>query len=116
MKVHIYHNPRCQKSRNALAWLQNRALNVEVRLYMEHPLSLQELEDLQRALQLPVSEWLRSTEPEFQTLISGKNLSDEQLLEILALHPKLMQRPIVECHGRAVVARDLGVLESFNFE
>ncbi|MFM7386887.1 MAG: ArsC/Spx/MgsR family protein, partial [Bacteroidota bacterium] len=71
---------------------------------------------LHQALQLPVSKWLRETESEFQTIIKGQLLSDEQLLEILALHPKLMQRPIVECHGRAVVARDLGVLESFNFE
>ena len=116
MKVLIYHNPRCQKSRNALAWLQDRALEVEVRLYLEHPLSLQELKGLQRALQLPFNEWLRETESEFQTIIKGQLLSEEQLLEILALHPKLMQRPIVECHGRAVVARDLGVLESFNFE
>jgi len=116
VKVQIYHNPRCQKSRNALAWLQNRALEVEVRLYVEHPLSLQELKVLHQALQLPVSKWLRETESEFKTIIKGQLLSDEQLLEILALHPKLMQRPIVECHGRAVVARDLEVLESFNFE
>ena len=89
---------------------------MEVRLYLEHPLSLQELKGLQRALQLPVNDWLRETESEFQTIIKGQLLSEEQLLEILALHPKLMQRPIVECHGRAVVAPDLGVLESFNFE
>lgn len=116
MKVHIYHNPRCQKSRNALTWLRDNAHDVEVRLYLEHPLSMQELKDLQRALQLPVNEWLRETESEFQTFIKGQLLSEEQLLEILTLHPKLMQRPIVEYNGRAVVARDLGVLESFNFE
>lgn len=89
---------------------------MEIRLYLEFPLSLQELKGLQRALRLPTSDWLRINEPEFQTLVKGKVLSDEQLLEVLALHPKLMQRPIVECNGRAVVARDLEVLESFNFE
>lgn len=99
-----------------MTWLRDNAHDVEVRLYLEQPLSMQELKDLQRALQLPVNEWLRETESEFQTFIKGQLLSEEQLLEILTLHPKLMQRPIVEYNGRAVVARDLGVLESFNFE
>jgi arsenate reductase len=100
----------------ALAWLTERGFDVKVRLYLDNPLSMLELNDLQRALRLPASEWMKGNEPEFQTLVGGKNLPNEQLLEILVLHPKLMQRPIVECGGRAVIARDLWVLESFNFQ
>jgi len=100
----------------ALAWLTERGFDVKVRLYLENPLSMLELKGLHKALQLEVSEWQRGNEPEFKAAVGGGQHTHEHLLEILVLYPKLMQRPIVQCCGRAVVARDLGVLESFNFE
>jgi arsenate reductase len=102
----IYHNPRCSKSREALALLQARGLQPRVVEYLKTPPSLAELQALLKLLGLPARELLRSGEEEFQTLgLADPGLSEPALLAALAAHPQLLQRPIVVNGERAVIAR-----------
>ncbi len=106
MTIQIFHNPRCSKSREALALLQARSLDLEVIDYLKNPLSLAQLQALQAQLALPARELLRSNEDEFKTLNLGQaGLSEAELLAALAAHPQLLQRPIVVNGERAVIAR-----------
>ena len=61
----LIHNPRCSKSRAAKALLEERGANFELRLYLEDPLTRDELAELQRRLGRPAHEWVRRGEPAF---------------------------------------------------
>jgi arsenate reductase len=112
-ELRIFHNPRCSKSREALALLQQRGLQPEVIEYLKTPPSLGQLQELQRLLGLPVRELLRSGEDAYRELgLADTSLSDEQLLQAIAAHPQLLQRPIVVNGGRAVIARPPELLDS----
>ncbi len=102
----IYHNPRCSKSREALALLQEQGLTPAVIEYLKNPPSLAELQDLLQRLDLPARELLRTGEEEYQALgLGDPGLSEQALLGAIAAHPKLLQRPIVVHGARAVIAR-----------
>jgi len=73
--------------------------------YIKDPLSADELKDLLRRAGLTPQEVLRTKEPAYRELIAGKNLSDSELLKVMAAHPELIQRPIVARGKEAVLAR-----------
>ncbi len=103
----ILHNPRCSKSREALQLLRERGIELPVVEYLQKPLSKAQLRELSRLLGLRPMDFVRSKEALFSELgLSRDNgYSDEQWLDVLASHPKLMERPIVVYRGKAVVAR-----------
>lgn len=73
--------------------------------YIEHPLSLAGLKDLLRRAKLKPLQAMRTKEPAFKEFVAGKNLSDDELLQIMVSHPELLQRPIVVRDNKAVLAR-----------
>ena len=73
--------------------------------YIERPLSLAGLKDLLRCASLKPLQAMRSKEPAFRQLIAGKDLSNDELLQIMVSHPELLQRPIVVRENKAVLAR-----------
>lgn len=90
----LYHNPRCSKSRAALELLEARGLTPNVVRYLETPPSVEQLRDLVSKLGIPARQLLRSGEEEYQALnLADSSLSEEQLLEAMAAHPKLIERP-----------------------
>lgn len=102
----LFHNPRCSKSREALALLEERGVTPEVREYLKTPLSLAELHQLRALLGLPAHELLRSGEEEYAQLdLARPELSEDALLQAIAEHPRLLQRPILVRGERAVIAR-----------
>ena len=104
--IQIYHNPRCSKSRETLALLQQHKIEPEIILYLEQPPSLTQLRQLLKKLRLNARDLIRDKETEYQTLnLSNPKLSDTQLLEIMIQHPKLIERPIVVCGEDAVLGR-----------
>lgn len=107
--VTIYHNPRCSKSREALALLEGSPAaggGVEIVEYLKTPPTLAQLQQLHKLLNVPVREMIRSGETEYAELgLSDTTLSDDKLLAAIAAHPKLLQRPIVINGKRAVIAR-----------
>ncbi|MDH1340690.1 arsenate reductase (glutaredoxin) [Ectopseudomonas oleovorans] len=102
----LYHNPRCSKSRGALELLQARGLQPHVVRYLETPPSASELKSLLGKLGISARDLLRSGEDEYKTLgLSDANLSEAQLIEAMAKHPKLIERPILIAGDKAVIGR-----------
>jgi arsenate reductase len=106
--ITIYHNPRCSKSREALAMVERfaaeRGMPVELVDYQKTPLSREQLAALQRELGADLREMVRDNEPEYAELKLAQ-ADDEALLQALAAHPRLLQRPIVSYRGRAMIGR-----------
>ncbi len=103
--VTLLHNPRCSKSRQTLALLEATGVELTVRRYLDEPLSRSELSTLQAQLAVPVVEWTRTQEAIFGDAGLSRGASDESLLDAMAQHPVLMERPVVILGDRAVVAR-----------
>jgi arsenate reductase len=102
----IYHNPRCSKSRQTLTLLQDRGIEPEVVLYLQEPPTAEHLQQLATKLALTPRQFLRKGEQEYKDFgLSDTDLSDAQLLEAMAQHPKLIERPIVIKGNRAVLGR-----------
>ena len=113
--VRIFHNPRCSKSRQALALLEERGAEPEIVLYLKSPPSRDELAALHTMLGVPVIDMVRTKEVEFKQAGLSLESSDDELLDALVATPKLLERPVVVANGRAVIARPpedaLSVLE-----
>jgi arsenate reductase len=104
--ITLYHNPRCSKSRAALELLRNHGVEPALVLYLETPPDRQALGDIKRALGIPARQMLRTGEPEYAQLnLDDHNLDDEQLLDAIAEHPRLLERPVAVSQGRAVIGR-----------
>lgn len=73
--------------------------------YLEKPLSASELKTLLRQAGLRPQDVIRTKEPAYKQYVADKDLSDAELLEMMAAHPELIQRPIVVHDGKAVLAR-----------
>ena len=103
--IRIYHNPRCRKSREGLALVEASGKPYEVIRYLDDHLNARELENLLRKLNLPASGLVRTGETVWKANYKGRNLDEAGILEALATHPVLMERPVVERDGRAVIGR-----------
>ena len=102
----IYHNPRCSKSRAALALLRDRGVEPEVVEYLETPLDADTVRGLLGALGMSARDLLRGGEAPYRELgLSDSSLSEDDLVAAIAAHPILMQRPVVRRGDRAVVGR-----------
>jgi arsenate reductase (glutaredoxin) len=101
----IYHNPRCSKSRAALALLEARGIEPEIVEYLRHPPTRKELESLLVKLGCDVRDIIRTGEPEFEASGLAVDAGERALMELLLSHPKLLQRPIVVHGERARIGR-----------
>ncbi|ENM3736909.1 arsenate reductase (glutaredoxin) [Vibrio cholerae] len=103
MSVVIYHNPKCSKSRETLALLENQGIAPQVIKYLETSPSVEELKRLYQQLGLnEVRAMMRYKEELYKELNLGDSqLSDDALFAAMAEHPKLIERPIVVCNGQA---------------
>jgi arsenate reductase (glutaredoxin) len=101
----IYHNPRCQKSREALAMLEANGANTEIVLYMNDLLSPSEIQELLEKLNMRPIDLVRTKESDWKTEYEGKELTDEEIILAMAENPKLIERPIVVKGKKAVIGR-----------
>ncbi|HYR29936.1 MAG TPA: arsenate reductase (glutaredoxin) [Thermoanaerobaculia bacterium] len=99
------HNPRCSKSRAALDLVRESGTGLPVREYLQDPLSLDELRNLVRLLGVRPIGITRRREPQFAELGLTDATPDEEVLQAMAAHPILIERPIVIRGNRAVVGR-----------
>lgn len=101
----IYHNPRCSKSRQGLAILNESKLNFEIINYLETPTSIKELTAIIKLLGISPIGLVRKNEAIWKENYKGKNLTDKEIIVAMAEHPKLIERPIVINNGKAVIGR-----------
>lgn len=73
--------------------------------YLEHPLTADELKKILRSGKLKPADVLRKDEDAYKKLVAGKDLSDDELIRIMAAHPEIIQRPLVVKGNKAVLAR-----------
>ena len=105
-KISIYHNPRCSKSRQTLALIEQNGITPEQIRYLETPPDPTELQALLKKLGIRARELLRTGESEYRDLgLDDTSLSEQALLEAMHQHPRLIQRPIVVRGERAVIGR-----------
>jgi len=102
----LYHNPRCSKSREALALLEARGCTPEVFLYLETPPTAKQLKILLAQLDINARQLLRKTEDIYKELnLANEKLSDAALIKAMVANPKLIERPIFINADKAIIGR-----------
>ena len=102
----LYHNPRCSKSRGALELLEARGLSPVVVRYLETPPSAAEIRALLGKLGIGARQLLRRGEDEYAALgLADEQLDEATLIDAMASHPKLIERPILVVGDKAVIGR-----------
>ncbi|MBZ9613591.1 arsenate reductase (glutaredoxin) [Rheinheimera maricola] len=111
--IKILHNPRCSKSREALALLQQHYDDIDVIEYLKTPLSAVELTILLQQLGVPARALIREKESEFIQLgLDDATLSEQQLIEAMVAQPKLIERPVIVKGDKAVIGRPVSNIMS----
>ncbi len=105
MVLTIYHNPRCSKSRQTLALIQESGEEVEIVKYLDNPLNKNELKEIIKRLGVLPIDLIRKGEKVFKEQYKGKQMTVEIVLEALVTDPILMERPIVVRGDRAIIGR-----------
>ncbi|WP_432411209.1 arsenate reductase (glutaredoxin) [Rasiella sp. SM2506] len=103
--ITIYHNPRCSKSRQGLALVEESGKDYQVVKYLDAPLSEDKLTELIKLLHIAPLDLVRKNEAIWKENYKGKNLSDGDLIKAMVQHPKLIERPIVVNGKKAVIGR-----------
>ena len=106
MRTTIYHNPRCSKSRQTLALLEERGIAPGVVDYLKTPPSVAELKTILEILGLRPRDLIRKGEPLYGELgLKDRDLDDEALIALMVANPILIERPIVVSGGKAAIGR-----------
>lgn len=104
--VTIYHNPRCSKSRQALALLREQGVEPRIVEYLRTPPDAETLKGLLERLELAPRELMRRKEAPYKELdLDNRGLDDAALIKAMVDNPILIERPIVLKGEKAVVAR-----------
>ena len=102
----IYHNPRCSKSRQTLALIEENNVTPDVVEYLKTPLSANQLKSIVTKLDVSVRDIIRNKEPEYkENGLDDKSLTDDSIYDVLAKTPKLVERPIVVNGEQAIIGR-----------
>lgn len=104
--ITIYHNPRCQKSRTALQYIESVDTDIKIVEYLKDTPTVKELKEVLELLQLKPLDIVRKKEPLFISDYKDGSYTDAQWLKILVENPILIERPIVIKGRTAVIARD----------
>ena len=106
MRTTIYHNPRCSKSRQTLALLEERGIAPRVVDYLKTPPSAAELKTILKQLGLRPRDLMRKGEPLYAELgLKDRDLDDDALIALMVANPILIERPIVVSGGKAAIGR-----------
>lgn len=102
----IYHNPRCSKSRQTLALLEERGLDITIIEYLKAAPSPAELKHIISALSIAPRDLLRTKEPEYKAAgLDDQTLSHDEIIAKMVEFPKLIERPIVTNGTQAAIGR-----------
>jgi len=106
MSTRIYHNPRCSKSRETLALLNDANIEAEIVEYLDNPPSREELIEILAMLDMTPLQLLLTGEAEYKNNnLDDTSLSDDALIDAMLRFPKLIERPIVINKGQAIIGR-----------
>lgn len=115
MTVTIYHNPRCSKSRAALALLEENGVAPKIVEYLKTPPSKAEMKRILKGLGLEPRELMRRKEAPYAELgLDNPKLGRDDLIDAMLENPILIERPVVAKDGKYALGRPpenvLGIL------
>ena len=106
MSVNIFHNPRCSKSRQTLALLEEQGINPTIIEYLKTPITKDKLIEILSLLELAPRDLMRKKEEVYaEKGLDNLSLSDAELIDIMVKNPILIERPIVLANGKAALGR-----------
>jgi arsenate reductase len=106
MKVKIYHNPRCSKSRETLQLLHDKGIEPEIVEYLKTPPSAEELDAILQKLGIEPRDLMRKKEkPYDENDLFDESLDRQALIRAMVEHPILIERPIVLAGDKAAIGR-----------
>lgn len=106
MTVIIYHNPRCSKSRQTLALLEEKGITPEIKEYLKEVPSAEELKNILKMLNINPRDLMRKSENEYkENNLDNMSLSNDELIKAMVRFPKLIERPIVINGNKASIGR-----------
>ena len=104
--MELLHNQRCGKSRQCIAFLEENNKEFTIIKYLENPLTVNEIKSLLTKLEISPIELVRQKEAIWIESYKNRQLSDEMIIDAMAEHPILIERPIVIIGDKAYIARD----------
>jgi arsenate reductase len=106
MAVTIYHNPRCSKSRQTLALLQEKGIEPKVVEYLSDTPDAQTLDGILKKLEMEPRDLMRRKETPYKDLrLDDPKLSRDKLIAAMVANPILIERPIVVSGGKVALGR-----------
>ena len=105
-KIVVYQKPTCTTCREVHAALKESGVDFEAVDYYLQPIPKNKLKELLIKMKMPATQLLRTKERIYSDLdLSGKTLSDDEIVDLMVRYPDLIQRPIVEKGAKAILAR-----------
>ena len=102
----FYHNPKCSKSRKALDIIDTHNINIKVILYLKDKITKSMLKEILDSSGLSIRDIIRSNEKEYrENNLDNLNLTENELLNLILKHPKLLQRPVFVFNNKAIIGR-----------
>ncbi|RIK13560.1 MAG: arsenate reductase [Acidobacteria bacterium] len=110
----IYHNPRCSTSRHAVGAVAVTGGEADVVQYLRTPLDREQLLELLGKLEDPPADLVRKDAHFAELGLSATDYTTpEQVADLLAEHPRLMQRPVLVRGDRAIIGRPKSRADEF---
>lgn len=111
MKVSVYYNPRCRKSRAGLDLVRSKTDEIEIVDYLNTGISATSIKKLSQQLNISVKDMIRTQEDFYKKELKGKNFSEAEWLQIISENLKLLKRPIVVKGNKAAIVETADDLE-----
>ena len=102
--MQIFHNPRCSKSRETLNIIKENNIKHNINLYLENPLSVEEIRIIIKKLDTTANNIIRKNEDIYKKL-NLKDADEETLIKKISENPILLERPIVVKGNKAIIGR-----------
>jgi arsenate reductase (glutaredoxin) len=114
MRIVIYQKPTCTTCRQVFKALKESGVDFDAVDYYTDPIPASKLKELLRKMRMPPRELLRTNDPIYKTLrIDERDLTDAEIIGLMAANPDLIQRPIVERGDSAILARPADRIQAF---
>ncbi len=111
--IQIYHNSRCGKSRNCVAFIEESKYEYEIINYLTNPPTMEELSIMIEKLKIKPIDLVRQKEKNWVKNFRDLNLNEQQIVQTMVENPILIERPIVILGDKAIIGRDLENVSAF---
>ncbi|MEW5675267.1 arsenate reductase (glutaredoxin) [Flavobacterium enshiense] len=105
--ITIYHNPKCSKSREGVCLLEEKGIEFETFKYLDEKITKRELTSIIKKLKIKPIELVRTKEQLWKDNFSSKELSDDEIIDIMLKNHVLIERPIIINGRKAVIGRPI---------